>query len=740
MIFDSTFSKELSKYLSNITYGIIFPLLISSEEEINNLENDPYGNNYANFIYDLVNQKILKQLKTTLSKFISIGCKNNEKYLQFLICYSIDIIQLCIGISQDKILETSLITQGDSFIFNNKISEVNRVEVCFLVLCIIYKIIAKKNNKANYFKVIFSFIEKDLKNVMEKFIKNSIVKQRICLFLSLYIKDFIDINIDLNLFKDICEFLFYNIFNEKEHIAQYESFEAITKILTNKNFKNEITYYLSKKYYEKILSFTETCSNPLFFDMLSEIVYSIEDLDDLQQLLENLFVRIKKEITGVIPRRISQSNYTEMMMKEEKTITKTDYRLIISKCFSVLHKILKNEKLILNKYNEIEKYIEPLMKYMKTPNKIDFDDDIIDIIIIIIKTLKYLPKLALNLLPEIGQVMRKNKGITKNLFNLLNLYIIYNNSQIENNEEYSKCLFKLYKKSFTNTFSRESPYLCTILMQIWIIICSTIPKNIILNIISFARERFKDINLEEKKGSTDVGKNILDSQIFNLSIINLIISTYVNYSDIISNVVNIKELIQYSSYISLYKSQLTIYENKIYLLGLCSILRNKNLRMNIINDVPKIISYCCNILKRIKKKESIIYENMNTKMIKEKNNENEINDNDNNNEELDQDIIKNNKIKNKKIKILYSLQIQEKNTISENSENAMNNNIFGKNNFNYKEINSLIFFPNIEKENQINFFKNTLEILKNENNEQFSIYINSLNKDEQKMLQEIFEK
>ena len=127
-------------------------------------------------------------------------------------------------------------------------------------------------------------------------------------------------------------------------------------------------------------------------------------------------------------------------------------------------------------------------------------------------------------------------------------------------------------------------------------------------------------------------------------------------------------------------------------------------------------------------------------MIKEKNNENEINDNDNNNEELDQDIIKNNKIKNKKIKILYSLQIQEKNTISENSENAMNNNIFGKNNFNYKEINSLIFFPNIEKENQINFFKNTLEILKNENNEQFSIYINSLNKDEQKMLQEIFEK
>ena len=475
MVFDSTFSKELSKYLSNITYGIVFPLLISSEEEISNLENDPYGNNYANFIYDLVNTKSLKQLKTTLSKFISIGCKNNEKYLQFLICYSIDIIQLCIGISRDKILDSSLISQSDTFIFNNKINEINRVEVCFLVLCIIYKIISKKGNKMNYFEVLFTFTQNNLKNVMEKFIKTSIVKQRICLFLSLYIKDFIELNLDLNIFKDICEFLFYNIFNENEHIAQYESFEAITKILTNKNFKNEITHYLAKKYYEKILSFIETCSNPIFFDMLSEIVSSIEDLDDLQKLLENLFIRIKKEITGVTPRRISQSNYTEMM-EQEKIITKTNYRLIISKCFSVLHKIFKNEKLILNKYAEIEKYIEPLMKYMKTPNKIDFDDDLIDIMIMIIKTLKYLPNLAINLLPDIGQVMRKNKGITKNLFILINLYIIYSNSEIEKKEEYSKCIFKLYKKSFTNTFSKESPYLCTILIQIWMTFSPIIPK------------------------------------------------------------------------------------------------------------------------------------------------------------------------------------------------------------------------------------------------------------------------
>ena len=739
MVFDSTFSNELSKYLSNITYGIIFPLLISSEEEINNLENDPYGNNYANFIYDLVDKKTLKQLKTTLSKFISIGCKNNEKYLQFLICYSIDIIQLCLDIPQNKILEQSLINQGDSFVFNQNINEVNKVEVSFLVLSIIYKVIAKKSNKNNYFKVIFSFIQNNLKKVMEKFIKNSIVKQRICLFLSLYIKDFIDINIDLNIFKDICEFLFYNIFNENEHIAQYESFETVTKILTNKNFKNEITSYLNKKYYEQILIFTETSSNPLFFDMLSEIVFSIEDLNDLSKLLENLFVRIKKEITGIVPRRISQSNYREMMQQEkEKNIIKTNYRLIISKCFSVLRKIFKNEKLIISKYNDIEKYIEPLMKYMKTPNKIDFDDDLIDILILIIKTLKYLPNLALNLLPDIGQVMRKNKGMTKNLFNLINLYVIYSNGEIEKKEEYVKCLFKLYKKSFTNTFLQESPYLCTVIIQIWIIFCRNIPKNIISNIISFAKERFQDSNFGFKKSFSEVRKVGLDSIILNLSLINLMICAYVHYSDVVSEIINIKELINYILNVSLNISYLSLCENKIYVFSICSIIRNKNLRKNILEDIPKIISLVNNILKKIKGKDLKFKEYLNK--IEKKISEDDMDNNDNDNDELDQDKIKSEKIKKKKIKIKYNLEIEKTKSISKTYDNNINNNnINSVNKFNYNEVDNLIFFPNIQKENEFNFFRDTLQIVKNEDNEIFCNYINNLSNEDKQHLKEIIE-
>ena len=754
MIFDSPFSNELSKYLPNITNGIIFPLLISSEEEISNLENDPYGNNYANFIYDLVTKKSLKQLKTTVSKFISIGCKSNEKYLQFIICYSIDIIQLCINIPKEKTIESSLINQNDVFIFNDKINEINKVEVSFLTLCIIYKVISKKNNKINYYKVIFSFIQNNLKSVINKFVQNSIIKQRICLFLSLYIKDFIDVNIDLNLFKDICEFLFFNIFNEKHHIAAYESFDAITKILTNKNFKNEITYYLSKKYYEKILSYIETYTNPLFFDMLSEIIYSIEDLDDLLKLLGNLFIRIKKEMSEITPRRISQNNYNDMMQQEKSPYGKTNYRLIISKCFSVLHKIFKNENLILKKYEQIEKYIEPLMKYMRTPNKIDFDDDLINIIIVIIRTLKYLPNLAINLLPDIGQVLRKNKGMTKNLFILTNLYIIYSKGEIENTEDNSKYIFKLYKKCFSkDSFNKESAYLCTIIIEIWFIICNIIPQKTVQNIITFAYERLQDIYFGAKQSHSDTAKIIFDSQILGLGLTNLILSCYVHYSKYVPETIKLKEIVQYASYIPFSKFNYSLYENKIFILSLCSILKNKDLNNNIINDeIPKIISYCYNVLRKIRKKElknNINNESNNNINIINKNKIKEEEDEeikiDEDDEEVDQDQKKNDKIKNKKLKIMYNLDIEMKKNIYEtfNNDNLNYNKNYDINvnikDFNYKEIDNIIFCPPIKKENIYKFFVQTLEIIKSENNDIFCNYYNNLTNEEKKHLQEIIE-
>ena len=76
-----------------------------------------------------------------------------------------------------------------------------------------------------------------------------------------------------------------------------------------------------------------------------------------------------------------------------------------------------------------------------------------------------------------------------------------------------------------------------------------------------------------------------------------------------------------------------------------------------------------------------------------------------------------------------------------NSNYICNNSTNGSSikNFNYKDIDNLIFCPLVQKENEFNFFRQTLEIFKSENNDLFYNYYNNLSEEDKKNLKEIVE-
>ena len=735
MVFNSSFSNELTNYLSNITYNIIFPLLISTNEEIDNIEHDPDGTNYANFIYDLVTKKKLKQLKTTLAKFLSIGCNANEKYLQLIICYSIGNIQLCLKVPKEKLIEPSLMSNDNNYFFNNPIiTEINKIEVSFLTLCIISKVILKKNNKIIYLKIILQFFQEYLKIILDKYKTSSIIKERITLFISLYIKEFIEIPIEINFFKEICEFLFSNIFKKGNIIAVYESFDAITKILSNKNFGNEISNFLSQKY-ENFIYFIEVYTNPLFFDVLLRTVKSIEDPKELLKILQTLFLRVRKEIT---PRRISQSNYNEIMQDDTRNNLRTDYRLIINKCFMVIHEIFTKSIFIQKYYNEFENFLSPLLKYLKCPNKIDFDDDLIKIIIRIIKELKYIPKLLLDVLPDLTQVIRKNKGLDIDLFILLNEYIFFSKGEIEL-EENAKIIFKLYKKCFVKESSyEESVYLGSLIIQIWFTISKNIPNTIICNILNFVNERLQKIFCSNKKNNSDMGKlTKFGLENLSLSLSNIIISSFINYPECAITLNNIKEIIQISSF-RVSSKLLPIYENKIYVFGLCAILRNSNINKFFQEFNCQILIFCYNLLKKLKilelkkKSKKNILEHNNTQSTDAdslmKNIDND-SDNEYGNDNLDENYKKSKKIKKKREKSYLDL------TKCQSYDVYM---IYKcDDNFDYKIADENIYCPIIRNVDEFKYFEESVNIFQNQNKEMFEKFCNNLNNEEKIILEDI---
>lgn len=103
------------------------------------------------------------------------------------------------------------------------------------------------------------------------------------------------------------------------------------------------------------------------------------------------------------------------------------------------------------------------------PTRIDFDEDIILIQTSFIKHLETLPKTALKLLPDLPKYLKKNKGLGLDLYELLNMYIIYGNGILELNPDYNAVLLKLFTASFDKRCDLDkSAFLGSSLMQIWI--------------------------------------------------------------------------------------------------------------------------------------------------------------------------------------------------------------------------------------------------------------------------------
>jgi hypothetical protein len=117
----------------------------------------------------------------------------------------------------------------------------------------------------------------------------------------------------------------------------------------------------------------------------------------------------------------------------------------------------------------LEEILKPLFDYMKTPKRIDFDEDIILVITSFIKYTKTIPQSALMVLPYLPLYLKKSKGLTLDLYELLNQYVVYGNGIIDVNEEYNRVIVKIFTASFDKKCEYDlSGFLSASLIHIWL--------------------------------------------------------------------------------------------------------------------------------------------------------------------------------------------------------------------------------------------------------------------------------
>ena len=94
--------------------------------------------------------------------------------------------------------------------------------------------------------------------------------------------------------------------------------------------------------------------------------------------------------------------------------------ILISKCWNIIRVATENDQILLQYSGEIEERLKPLFEYVLTPEKIDFEDDMVMVIKTFIKKNRFVSETLWTLFPHLYLIFKKNKNTFGNLLDTLN--------------------------------------------------------------------------------------------------------------------------------------------------------------------------------------------------------------------------------------------------------------------------------------------------------------------------------
>ena len=384
---------------------------------------------------------------------------------------------------------------------------------------------------------------------------------------------------------------------------------------------------------------------------------------------------------------------------------------------------MNNAKFIDKNYEMIETTLNPLVSYMEDPKRIDFDDDIICVIYLIIDKMKKIPGLVYKLIKNIYKYIDKAGGLLLDTYKLLNLCLAYGTEQILSNKKWIESLFLAFKSGLNSDNYNKSGLYTSILIQTWLIHCAKIPNDFLISLIDTI------INNINKILVNNSSSKYMNDQRYNfLGYVTVILSGLINYSNIIipslqksSNEKALKDWLK----IIVKENEITFeYEIKIIIYSICMIIKNGVIS----RDIQYLLNICIDLLKCQEKNgkyelKKNTYKYLQFNFVEDEDDSNDEDENEED-EELNEykeikDLVKNiiNPIKDldefRNFKDLLQYLKQNKSDIYNSWENSFNEN-------QKEEINKLITVKRVNikyhENNSVNVPRRIVSLVKNNNN------------------------
>lgn len=605
-----------SEFASHIKYfllNIIFPLIVSTEEEKKFLEED--ADTYQIYIDDLIINHKFRNFRTALCYLIKKLCDDFNEMNNFVLSYVIQMITYMFN-SQGNITNNNIniyniyLDKQNSSLINDFNDEV-KIDFCFLLLLTLKDNIVKNNTIKNKFLL---FLIQNQEKIHQ--INSNLILVKICnvykeysIHLFKYLQSENDTNLKKVIIEKMINFLLNNILsNKKENDAKEVLVSQASETILN-IFKLEEKSHMNYKYINDIIveklqmcfkyfvNLIDTLDNPQLNIVISCIIENIH-IKDRQDIINCLQIFTKKFITVVNTNYKCLNNEDELKTKE----------IFISQYFILIRNYLRGKnKLALSKQNEIMQFnqiISPVISYITQPDKYSFYEEIVNIGEQIIITSNSLNEISFQILDNLYLIIRTDEILSGNYFSFLSTFL----SHINNNENYKIYINKVLDIiKLTFSFPSKNIYddiLCTLLLNLQIlgfegqIDCINIQYLILENIrlyfslfVNINELQLKEIFILNDGSSIEKIKQVIvaNFSLFFLYYPDLTLTIIQENANVIftneNKVNNLGDLIL-KFYSSILENDYYSNLGKCDLLCLCSISRNSHFK-NIFNDINK---------------------------------------------------------------------------------------------------------------------------------------------------------
>eukprot|EP00357_Protocruzia_adherens_P031356 CAMPEP_0114996878 /NCGR_PEP_ID=MMETSP0216-20121206/14576_1 /TAXON_ID=223996 /ORGANISM="Protocruzia adherens, Strain Boccale" /LENGTH=1103 /DNA_ID=CAMNT_0002361173 /DNA_START=31 /DNA_END=3342 /DNA_ORIENTATION=- len=567
------FYPAFAEHKKTLLVNVILVLLRAGRDECDKFTEDP--DDFVALAVDACDKQKSDVYKTAAAELLELICDHIDgaiTFISYFVCCTIDFAIKYEGdLTQLDAQNYAPLVEFKDCVFLTKTPLEIQIETCLVALTVFSYIIPKRED----LKILIeNLIHRHLEPLCHS--KSGLIRSRFCLLMGYYSEILFDKENYQKTFVDTISFLIRSLMDQELGVA-LQAVDSLGSTITDADLVPRVGSTVNQLF-PLLISIVRTTQLHKFFDMLLDMIrpYATCFDDSIVQLIEALVERVRAELDS-----LANSGEKKYIM--------------INKCWNVLRAISENTTLISKYYNEIETTMLPLFEYMEDPKNIEFDDDILLAITSFMKIRKTVSDNLWVLYPHLPKFYQKYKGMLANLLQTLNCYMVYGKERLANNQPDLEVLVDIgvnalfsEHASLRESIHSEGAILLQIILQVFEPNCIQfgVPK-IIENVVNRINQGVNSNNLMARL------QGVLISAVANNPTLALEGLERTGYT---------------SAFLDTIKKRTSIfghiYERKLLVIGLSTLVVQPSVLENIPNEVPPLMEVIINVLQEQKNKET----------------------------------------------------------------------------------------------------------------------------------------